>query len=162
MSFSGWHHIRVIDSSTLLYMVQPLLLVQGCLAWGSTRTVLGPSLFLVYINCVSLVPVSEGSKIPMYADDILLSKLIDHILDYSLAGMSWKRLTATTIWADHINHICSKARKLVGMLSRQFYIWADTSTLLRIRSLWTVPLSFCDKTYYRKILYIYSQTVTKT
>ena len=35
-------------------------------------------------------------------------------------------------WADHINHICSKARKLVGMLYRQFYTWADTSTLLRI------------------------------
>ena len=132
----------------------------------------------MYINCVSLVPVSEGSKIPMYVDDILLSKLINppdnymmicretlmqsecfskchltlspskckylvafrrrqpiyNVLDYSLAVMSWKRLTATAIWADHINHICSKARKLVGMLYRQFYIWVDTSTLLCIRS----------------------------
>ena len=45
-------------------------------------SVLGLSLFLVYINCVSLVPVSEGSKIPMYADYILLSKLINHPDNY--------------------------------------------------------------------------------
>ena len=38
---------------------------------GTTRSVLGPLLFLVYINRVSLVPLSEGSRISMYADDIL-------------------------------------------------------------------------------------------
>ena len=41
-------------------------------------------------------------------------------------------MTSKLSWADHINHICSNARKLVGMLYRQFYTWADTSTLLRI------------------------------
>ena len=41
-------------------------------------------------------------------------------------------VTSKLSWADHINHICSKARKLVGMLYRHFYTWADTSTLLRI------------------------------
>ena len=45
-------------------------------------SVLGPLLFLVYINCVSLVPLSEGSKISMYADDILLSKPINHPDNY--------------------------------------------------------------------------------
>ena len=45
-------------------------------------SVLGPLLFLVYINCVSLVPLSEGSKISMYADGILLSKLINHPDNY--------------------------------------------------------------------------------
>ena len=45
--------------------------------------VLGPLLFIVYINCVSLVPdVSEESKISMYADDILLSKPINHPDNY--------------------------------------------------------------------------------
>ena len=33
-------------------------------------SVLGLLLFLVYINCVSLVPLSEGSRISMYANDI--------------------------------------------------------------------------------------------
>ena len=103
---------------------------------------LGPMLFLAYINCVSLVPLSEGSRISVYADNILLSKPINHpdnyddlqrdidtiqecistchltlnpskckyliasrrgnliyyLLDYSLAGMFWNRLTATVTW----------------------------------------------------------------
>ena len=149
-------------------------------------SVLGPLLFLVYINCVSLVPLSEGSKISMYADNILLSKPINHPDNYddlqrdidaiqecickchlTLNPSKCKYLiasrrrqphlprtrlfigrdvlelvdsyrylgvlvTSKLSWADHINHICSKARKLVGMLYRQFYTWADTSTLLRI------------------------------
>ena len=45
-------------------------------------SVLGPLLFLVYINHVSLVPLSEGSRISMYADDILLSKPINHSDNY--------------------------------------------------------------------------------
>ena len=35
-------------------------------------------------------------------------------------------------WSDHIEHVCAKARKLVGMLYRQFYSWADSKTLLLI------------------------------
>ena len=34
-------------------------------------SVLGPLLFLIYINCVSSIHLSEGSKLTMYADDIL-------------------------------------------------------------------------------------------
>jgi len=37
-----------------------------------------------------------------------------------------------TSWADHIEHICCEARRLVGMLYGQFYAWADTSTMLHI------------------------------
>ena len=66
---------------------------------------------------------------------------IYHLLDYSSVPVleqvdSYRYLgvlvTSKLSWTDHINHICSKARKLVGMLYRQFYTWADTSTLLRI------------------------------
>ena len=35
-------------------------------------------------------------------------------------------------WSDHIEQICAKARKLVGMMYRQFYSWADSNTLLLI------------------------------
>ena len=45
-------------------------------------SVLGPLLFLIYINCVCLVPLSEGSRISMYADDILLCKPIHHPENY--------------------------------------------------------------------------------
>ena len=37
-------------------------------------SVLGPLLFLVYINCVSDLPLTSGSSITLYADDILLFK----------------------------------------------------------------------------------------
>ena len=30
-------------------------------------------------------------------------------------------------WSEHIEHVCAKARKLVGMLYRQFYSWADSA-----------------------------------
>ena len=38
-------------------------------------------------------------------------------------------MTSTLNWNDHIQHICSKARKLIGMLHRRFSSWADTNTL---------------------------------
>ncbi len=38
-------------------------------------------------------------------------------------------VTSTLKWKDHIKQICTKARKLIGMLYRQFSTWADTSTL---------------------------------
>jgi len=44
--------------------------------------VLGPLLFLIYVNCVCLVPLSEGSMISMYADDLLLCKPIHHPENY--------------------------------------------------------------------------------
>ena len=38
-------------------------------------------------------------------------------------------VTPTLTWKDHIQQVSIKARKLVGMLYRQFSTWADTSTL---------------------------------
>ena len=35
-------------------------------------------------------------------------------------------------WSEHIKQLCSKVRKLIGMLYRQFYTWTDTSTLITI------------------------------
>ena len=43
---------------------------------------LGPLLFLVYINCASSLPLSSGSRLTVYADDILLFKPINHPEDY--------------------------------------------------------------------------------
>ena len=147
-------------------------------------SVLGPLLFLVYINCVSSLPLTSGSRITMYADDILLFKPINCPEDYrnlqedinaisectsachlTLNASKCKYLiasrkrqphlpppgglllgdcileqvhsyrylgilvTSTLTWKDHIQQICNKARKLVGMLYRQFSTWADTNTL---------------------------------
>ena len=41
-------------------------------------------------------------------------------------------LSSRLTWSDHIEQICAKSRKLVGMMYRQFYSWADSNTLLLI------------------------------
>ena len=46
------------------------------------ESVLGPSLFLVYINHVSSLPITNGSRLTMYANDILLFKPISSLEDY--------------------------------------------------------------------------------
>jgi len=35
-------------------------------------------------------------------------------------------------WSQHIRGICSKARKIIGMLYRRYYQYADSSTLLKL------------------------------
>jgi len=134
-------------------------------------SVLGPLLFLIYINCVCLVPLSEGSRISMYNydDDILLCKPIHHPENYDdlqrdidaihecintcpltfnptkckyliasrrrqphlpptgqvIGNDTLEKVdcycylgvlvTSRISLADHIEHICCKARRLVGI-----------------------------------------------
>ena len=52
-------------------------------------SVSGPLLYLIYINCVCLVRLSEGSMISMYADDILLCKPIHHHETYDNLQRHW-------------------------------------------------------------------------
>lgn len=149
-------------------------------------SVLGPLLFLLYINHISTLQLTNGSTLTMYADDILLSKPISCPEDYGglqsdintihdcisashltlnpskckylicskkrhpylpsaglqLDGIALEQVnsyrylgvvvSSKLTWSEHIEQVCSKARKLVGMLYRQFYSWADTPILLLI------------------------------
>ena len=149
-------------------------------------SVLGPILFIIFINDVSQVPLSDGSLLTLYADDIMLHRPIYSIDDYeSLQNdidnlylcsssisldfnatkckymiISRKKqptsplynlnlnntplekvneykylgiwLTADLNWGKHIEYICSKARKKVGALYRQFYKYSSTNTMLKI------------------------------
>ena len=145
-------------------------------------SILGPLLFLLYVNDVNDVVLSEGSKLILYTDDILLYRQIHTVQDYAvlqqdvdslgvwslLKDLSFNptkcksmiispkkvRTTPPTLhllgseiervdsikylgltikdnlsWSEHISKICSKARRLVGMLFRQLYNYADTSTI---------------------------------
>ena len=141
-------------------------------------SILGPLLFLLYVNDVNDVVLSEGSKLILYANDILLYRQIHTVQDYAvlqqdvdslgvwsllkdlsfnptkcksmiisrkreltlnLLGSEIERVDSIkyldlTIkdnlsWSEHISKICSKARTLVGMLFRQLYNFADTSTI---------------------------------
>ena len=133
-------------------------------------SVLGPLLFLIYIDGVESVTLSDGT-IVLYADDMVLYQLTYSYEDYWLLQqdinviamwiannhlqfntskckymtISWKRakelpptinlngipldgvtefkylgilITADLSWTAHINMICTKARRLVGMLYR--------------------------------------------
>lgn len=135
-----------------------------------------------YINDINDLRLSAGSKLVLYADDILLYRPILSGNDYALVQqdvdvlgvwsllshlsfnttkcktmvLSRKRLKTTPsqisllgsqlervesfkylgllikcdlTWTDHIKQICSKARRLVGLLFRQFYNYADPSTV---------------------------------
>ena len=149
-------------------------------------SVLGPLLFLTYLNSVNSLVLTEGTQITMYADDILLVKPIRGTEDYtylqkditsitdciqilhlSMNVAKCKYIIATKkrqpdvppvglqlggviieqvkqyrylgvlvnehiSWSEHIKQLCSKVRKLIGILYRQFYTWADTSTLITI------------------------------
>ena len=46
-------------------------------------SVLGPLLFLIYIDSISLIQLSQNSKLVLYADDILLYKTILTARDYT-------------------------------------------------------------------------------
>ena len=147
-------------------------------------SVLGPLLFLVYIDDITAMHLSSGSILNLYADDMLLYKAISTQSDYqSLQDdvdrvQEWVNVNYLTLntskcksmvvsrrrnqhvtqlqlgndvlkqvdtfkylgvllssdltWTPHIESICSKARKLVGLLYRQFSNNANRDVLLRL------------------------------
>jgi len=134
-------------------------------------SVLGPLLFLIYINDITSLQLSSGTQLSLYADDILMYKAISSSTDYvSLqsdidAVYQWahdnlltfnrakckcmliskrkKRMCPTMTlngedmelvqkykylgvtvcdnlsWSTHIQQICVKARKILGLLYRK-------------------------------------------
>ena len=161
---------------------QPLPVLSG-VPQGS---VLGPLLFLLYINDICDIGISNGSKLVLYADDILLYRAIDSPDDFALLQhdvntldawssikllkfnpskcktmfISRRRLrrsepsplflngslieavdcikylgvsiASDLSWSQHIQSITSKTRRLVGLLFRQYYHYADTNVLKKL------------------------------
>ena len=148
-------------------------------------SVLGPLLFLIYIDGVSEVNISDGSLV-LYADDIVLHRTICSSSDYlylqndvnaladcisaSLLNLnptkckymiitrkrrailpptlltvlgntldkvsSFKYLgvwiTKDLSWSKHVSEICFKAKKIIGLIYRQYYQHSNTDTLKQL------------------------------
>ena len=149
-------------------------------------SVLGPLLFLIYINDSASEQSNSGTQITMYADDLLLYREINCPEDYlklqqdvnridnwvdvnkltrnskkckymivsrlrgrsvpsctlNLNGQTLDRvhqykylgvvLTDDLTWSTHISEISIKARKIIGLIYRQFYSMSSASSLLQL------------------------------
>ena len=146
-------------------------------------SVLGPLLFLIYINDLTKINLSDGAKLTLYADDILLFRTINSPMPFrrtlikSGAGLAptfshsigpkrkymiVSRRRTTSIpsspllleghplvqvkmfkylgvllshdlsWGEHVQSVCSKARKILGLLYGRFYNNAPSNSLVQL------------------------------
>ena len=66
------------------------------------------------------------SRIYQHPQLYLADQPLECVQSYKYLGVT---ITSTLSWSDHIQLICNKSRRLVGLLYRQFYLNADSDTL---------------------------------
>ena len=67
-------------------------------------------------------PIRPGNRLNVGSNEL------EEVECYKYLGV----MVSSKLWKDHISYICTVAKKLIGMLYRQFYTWADTDTLRRL------------------------------
>ena len=60
---------------------------------------------------------------------LLDGKVLEEVFSYRYLGIV---VTPSLSWKSHINQICNKTHKLIGLLFRKYSNWADTNTLKNI------------------------------
>ena len=82
-------------------------------------SVLGPLLFLLYINDSVQEPLSDGTLISLYADDILMYRIINCVRDYKMLQSD---IDTVSRWVDinelALNHIKCKYMVVLRLKSR--------------------------------------------
>jgi len=83
-------------------------------------SVLGPLLFCIYIDGVTKVPLSMGSKLVLYADDMLLYRKIDCPEDYTI--LQWVANTINNWVRDNsLTFSVSKCKYMLIAFKKQGY-----------------------------------------
>ena len=73
-------------------------------------------------KCKVLIASKKRTPLNPAAPLLLDGRPMEQVSNYRYLGVM---VTSKLSWSDHIEQICTKARRLVGMLYRQFYCWAD-------------------------------------
>ena len=148
-------------------------------------SVIGPLLFLIYIDGIKSLPLSANCHLTLFADDMLLYRPILCEGDFSLLQEDIDRisnwvdcnylqfnvqkcklmyvtrktqspftpclrlhnqqlevvstykylgllLSNDLSWSEHIKYLCSKARKILGLIYRRFYQFSSSESLLQM------------------------------
>ena len=111
-------------------------------------SVLGPLLFLLYINGLEEVPLSAGTKFVLYADDILVYKPICSVDDHHLFQSD---LSAISNWLAHNCMSLNAAKCKYMLISRKRSSLASTLPTLFIGS----PEATMEKVTCMKYLGVY-------
>ena len=77
--------------------------------------ILGPLLFLIYIDGVTGIPLSEGSKLVLCVDDMLYDMLISSIEYFNIRQND---IDAVNNWVNG-NHLCFNTTKCYTLITRK-------------------------------------------
>ena len=66
---------------------------------------------------------------PLNNNDMLGTSPIERTYSFRYLGVT---ISSTLSWSEHIHNICTKARKVIGILYRHVHLNADTTSLLKL------------------------------
>ena len=101
-----------------------LLLFLGPLSLGFPRVQFWALSFIFYLDGLAPLSLSPGSKLNVYADDMLLYKCMTSAgeakdFHYCYLGVT---VTSNLSWSLHIRNICTKVRRLLVSCTGSFTI----------------------------------------
>ena len=103
-------------------------------------SVLGPLLFIIYINEVAQLPLTAESKLAMYADDILLYRPVRSTADLICLQ---EDTTSLGLWANSVNLRFNPRKCKAMILSRRKHVATPSPLLLNGQ-----PVDFVDSIRY--------------